>query len=180
MDANLTLHIMMEPNELQIGNYVIINYGNQYKDVFKVVQLNAIRKTATLLRLPYTGENPIQVSNDNDEWKMMNAIPFDESFFEYLGFIGDTTYEILGVLGQGGYVFWRSNNDDVIVRYENNNWALFYKENADEEKFVRRRFLYLHEFQNIVSEKWSMDYSRLEEYLIKRLQKQNPNETTHP
>ena len=161
----------MEPDELQIGNYVIIDYGNQH-DVFKVAQLNIVMRTATLLCLSNAVENQTQITN-NDQWRMMFPIPFDESFIEHLGFIRDTTYEIPGVLGQGGYVFFGPNGDDVIVRYENNNWLLFYSENADGENFIRRQFLYLHEFQQLVASHWNVDYANLEAYLPRFIYEQD-------
>lgn len=147
----------MQSTELKVGNIVYVNFLNGHKDVCVVKKLD--KGVAVLKSLDNAGKEEINISSD-EQWKMVEGIPFKKDFLNQMGFVDDSSYRVYGLPDEGAYVKYGVGGNDIIVKKEGRDFVLVVRK--DEAKFGCK-FIpipFLHVFQNYVI--LSVDSSSIE------------------
>lgn len=147
----------MKSTELKVGNIVYVNFLNGHKDVCVVKKLD--KGVAVLKSLDNAGKEEINISSD-EQWKMVEGIPFKKDFLNQMGFVDDSSYRVYGLPDKGAYVKYGVGGNDIIVKKEGGDFVLVIRK--DEAKFGCK-FIpipFLHVFQNYVI--LSVDSSSIE------------------
>lgn len=147
----------MNIEELKVGNRVRINFQRgQYGD-YVIEQLDKVNHRAELKE--FGKESSPFVITHQDQWNMLEGIPFEKKHLDEYDFLEDSSYRVYGLPDTGAFVKFvsmKTNNYpyimvDILVRQERGNWVLVLKD--DRAKFGCR-FLpipYLHIFQNCLA-----------------------------
>lgn len=149
----------MQSTELKVGNIVYVNFLNGHKDVCVVKKLD--KGVAVLKSLDNAGKEEINISSD-EQWKMVEGIPFKQDFLNQMGFVDDSSYRVYGLPDEGAYVKFIGSlkgPNDIIVKKEEGSFVLVVRKDEAEFgcKFIP--IPYLHVFQNNVSS--NIDYSSI-------------------
>lgn len=149
----------MNLKELQVDNWVLLNYGNDKKDICRVENID-YNSGKAILKLSGI-ENSINIDSI-EKWNMIEGIPLKEDHLEQLGFIKDDNYPVYALPDNGAFVKSMEYGNDVIVRKEKGEWVLVTRQDDSLYGCKFNYIPYLHQFQNLVLRHWYIDFDMID------------------
>ena len=147
----------MDIQDLEIGNEVLVNFKNGVCTRCIIEQLDKEKSYAELKEVG-KDDSSFKIIRQ-DQWSMIEGIPFEQKHLVEYGFFEDLSYRVYGLPDTGAFVKFvsmKTNNypcmrEDILVRRERGNWVLVRKDVS--AKFGCRFFPipYLHIFQNYLT-----------------------------